>query len=134
MPGGANAVKTGDILAKKVVKLANELGLETREQYKLGRRLWGAGRRIDVVVKQSPSGKALGIECKAQETGGTAEEKIPSTIQDMAAWPIPGLVVFEGEGFTENMKSFLVSTGKAVDFADLEPWLRLFFGLPLDNK
>jgi hypothetical protein len=64
--------------------------------------------------------------------GGTAEEKIPSTIQDIAAWPIPGIVVFGGNGFTENMKAFLLSTGKAVEFSEVEPWLRLFFGLPVN--
>jgi hypothetical protein len=30
------------------------------------------------------------------------------------------------------MRSFLISTGKAVELNELEPWLRLFFGLPLD--
>jgi hypothetical protein len=64
---------------------------------------------------------------------GPAEEKISSTIQDIEAWPIPGIVVFSGEGLTENMKSFLISTGKAVELNELEPWLRLFFGLSLDD-
>jgi hypothetical protein len=31
------------------------------------------------------------------------------------------------------MKSFLISTGKAVELDELEPWLRLFFGLPLSE-
>lgn len=39
--------------------------------------------------------------------------------------------MFAGDGFTENMKAFLVSTGKAVEFSEVEPWLRLFFGLKL---
>jgi hypothetical protein len=39
--------------------------------------------------------------------------------------------VFGGEGFTENMKQFLISTGKGVEFSELKPWLCLFFGLPL---
>jgi hypothetical protein len=43
-------------------------------------------------------------------------------------------VVFTGPGFTENMKAFLISTGKAVEFNDLEPWLRLYFGLALAEK
>jgi hypothetical protein len=30
------------------------------------------------------------------------------------------------------MRSFLISTGKAVELNELEPWLRLFFGLPLE--
>ena len=76
--------------------------------------------------------KTLGVECKYQGGGGSAEEKIPSTIQDIEAWPIPGIVVFSGDGFTQNMKSFLISTGKAVQLADLKSWLCLFFGLPFD--
>jgi hypothetical protein len=131
MAGGAKAVSGGDELCKAVCALGRHLGLEVREQFKVARRIWGAERRIDVILKDPKTSKTLGIECKFQGVGGTAEEKIPSTIQDIEAWPIDGLVVFTGPGFTENMKAFLISTGKAVAFADLEPWLRLFFGLEL---
>lgn len=132
MPGGARAVSNAQELEKAVCELGDKLGLEGRQQYKVARRLWGAERRIDVVLRSPSTGKVLGIECKFQQVGGTAEEKIPTTVQDMNAWPIEGLVVFSGPGFTENMKAYLISTGKAVEFADLEPWLRLFFGLPLE--
>ena len=110
-----------------------KLGLETKEQFHVARRIWGANRKIDVILLEAKSRKTLGIECKYQGGGGSAEEKIPSTIQDIEAWPIPGLVVFSDEGLTENMKSFLISTGKAVELNELEPWLRLFFGLSLDD-
>jgi hypothetical protein len=39
--------------------------------------------------------------------------------------------VFAGAGFSANMTAFLLSTGKAVELADLEVWLRLYFGLDL---
>jgi hypothetical protein len=133
MAGGAKAVMSGDELCKAVCALGKNLGLEVREQFKVARRIWGAERRIDVILKDPKTSKTLGVECKFQGVGGTAEEKIPSTIQDIKAWPIEGLVVFTGPGFTENMKAFLISTGKAVEFTELEPWLRLFFGLPLDK-
>jgi hypothetical protein len=132
MPGKATAVQNGDDLVQEVVKIAKALGLETKEQFHVARRIWGANRKIDVILIEARSRKTLGVECKFQATGGSAEEKIPSTIQDIAAWPIPGIVVFSGEGITENMKSFLISTGKAVELNELEPWLRLFFGLQLD--
>ena len=132
MPGRALAVANGDELAKAVVDLGRELGLEPMEQVRVARRIWGAERFIDVVLAHPQTRKTLGIECKFQGVRGTAEEKIPATIKDIEAWPIPGLVVFAGEGFTENMRSFLISTGKAVEFEDLTPWLCLFFGLPLD--
>ena len=131
MPGRATAVANGDELTRAVLQLGRELGLETMEQVRVARRIWGAERYIDVVLVHPQMRKTLGLECKFQGVRGTAEEKIPATIKDIEAWPIPGLVVFAGEGFTENMRSYLLSTGKAVELEELEPWLRLFFGLPL---
>lgn len=129
MSGGAKAVDSGARLQEAVTRLGLGLGLEVREQVKVGRRLWGSERRIDVVLTHPSSRRSLGVECKFQGVGGTAEEKIPATISDIAAWPVAGLVVFEGEGFSPNMRSYLLSTGKAVAFDDLEQWLRLFFGI-----
>jgi hypothetical protein len=133
MPGRAAAVASGDALCKEVVALGASLGLTAREQYKCGRRIWGAERFIDIVLTHSETRRRLGLECKYQGTQGSAEEKVPAIIQDIAAWPIPGLVVFSGPGFSSNIKSFLVSSGRAVDLEDLEAWLRLFFGLDLEQ-
>lgn len=131
MPGRERAVLGGNELVRQVVVVVQSLGLETREQFRAGRRIWGAERRIDVVVTNPATRQRLGIECKYQGTAGSAEEKIPTTIQDIEAWPIPGIVVFAGEGFSPHMRSFLIASGKAVLFEDLESWLRLFFGLEL---
>jgi len=57
-----------------------------------------------VVISDEKSGKRLGVECKFQATSGTAEEKIPATIQDIEHWPIPGIEVIDGEGFSKNMQ------------------------------
>ena len=132
MSGRSAAPSGGDALELQVAALAERLGLEVRRQVKVGRRLWGAERRIDVVVTEPQSRRRLGLECKFQSVPGTAEEKIPTTIQDIAAWPIPGIVVFSGEGFSPYMRSFLIASGRSVELEDLEAWLRLFFGLPLD--
>jgi hypothetical protein len=131
MPGRATAVANGDELTRAVAQLGRELGLETMEQVRVARRIWGAERHIDLVLVDPRSRKTLGLECKFQSERGTAEEKIPATIKDIEAWPIPGLVVFAGSGFTANMRSYLLSTGKAVELEELRPWLCLFFGLPL---
>jgi hypothetical protein len=137
MPGRATASASGEELVKAVVAQAMSLGLEVRREYQVGRRIWGAVRRIDVVLTHPQTRKALGIECKYQGVPGSAEEKIPSTVQDIGAWPIPGIVVFSGLGFSDNMRSFLIASGKAVELEDLRPWLCLFFGVldpvePLD--
>jgi hypothetical protein len=129
MAGRATAVQSGAELRDRVVGLGRMLGLDARTEVRVGRRLWGAVRCIDVVLTRTDTGKTLGVECKFQGGGGSAEEKIPATIQDIGAWPIPGIVVFGGSGFSSNMVAYFHSTGKAVAVDELEPWLRLFFGL-----
>lgn len=131
MPGQQLAVTNGRELERAARALAEGLGIEVREQVRVGRRIWGAERRIDLVLTNPLDRRRLGLECKFQGTGGSAEEKIPLVLQDIAAWPIPGLIVFAGAGFSEHMRAYLIASGKAVELVDLEPWLRLFFGLDL---
>jgi len=131
MPGRDQAVHSGRDLELLVMEIGERLGLDARRQVKVGRRIWGAERYIDVVLRNPETYQSLGIECKFQGGHGTAEEKIPTTVQDINAWPIPGIVVIAGEGFSTHIRSYLYSTGKAVDLEDLEIWLKLFFGLEL---
>ena len=133
MPGRAYAVGNGQGLVNRVIELAAKLELEYQEQVKVGRRLWGAVRNIDIVLTHPESRQRLGIECKFQGTTGTAEEKIPAILSDIDAWPIRGIVVISGKGFSPNMRYYLISSGKAVDVEDLEDWLRLYFGLELET-
>ncbi len=129
MPGRGTAPRKGEELKRRVVELAGLLDLKADTEVRAARRLWGAKRRIDVVLMHEPSRKVLGIECKFQGTSGSAEEKIPATIKDIEYWPIPGIVVIDGPGFSSNMMGFLMATGKAVWFEDLEDWLKLYFVL-----
>ncbi len=129
MPGKSKAVESGNGLRDLVAELGRELGLAAEIEVSVGRRVWGAKRRIDVVMKHPETRVSLGIECKYQGGSGSAEEKIPATIEDIRAWPIRGIVVYSGGGFSSNMESYLLSTGMAVGFEDLENWLELYFGL-----
>jgi hypothetical protein len=129
MSGGDLAVTSGESLKRQVIELGRNLGLEAREEVPVGRRLWGSKRKIDVVLTDAATRQSLGVECKAQSSKGSAEEKIPATIMDIAAWPIPGIVVFAGDGFSAEFRTYLHASGKAVEFPDLEDWLRLFFRL-----
>ena len=105
------------------------LGLIVEIEVEVGRRIWGARRKIDVVLKHPETRVSLGVECKFQGGRGSAEEKIPATLEDIRVWPIRGIVVYSGEGFTTNMQSYLLSTGMAVELPDLQKWLELYFGL-----
>jgi hypothetical protein len=129
MPGKATAVSNGEELKRAVAALGKSLGLDAETEVKVGRRIWGAKRHIDVVLTHPETRLRLGIECKYQGGGGTAEEKIPATLEDIQAWPIKGIVVIAGPGFSENMRGYLTSTGNVVDFEDLADWLKLYFGL-----
>lgn len=129
MPGGSVAVESGRQLEHQVIAIAARLGLQARNQVRVAKRIWGADRYIDVVVTEKESRQSLGIECKYQGSSGSAEEKIPTTIDDIEAWPIPGIVVIYGEGFSDRMRAYLYSTGKVIDLEDLETWLTLFFSL-----
>jgi hypothetical protein len=129
MPGKSVAVASGKDLQREVAELGRALGLTSEIEVEVGRRIWGAKRRIDVVLKHPVTRVSLGIECKFQSGSGSAEEKIPATIEDIRAWPIRGIVVYGGDGFSANMESYLLSTGMAVELKDLQPWLELYFGL-----
>jgi hypothetical protein len=129
MPGRVTAVNSGKDLQQLVVELATSIGLIVTTEVIVGRRIWGAKRRIDVVLKHPGTRTSLGIECKFQGVSGSAEEKIPATLDDIRVWPIRGIVVYSGKGFSPNMESYLLSTGMAVELSDLKPWLELYFGL-----
>jgi hypothetical protein len=129
MSGKGKAVENGNQLRDAVVVVGEALGLDADIEVAVGRRIWGAKRRIDVVLKDPVTRVSLGLECKYQGSKGSAEEKIPATIEDIKAWPIRGMVVYSGEGFSSNMQSYLLSTGMAVELRDLRTWLELYFGL-----
>lgn len=129
MPGKGAAVRSGKELEGLVAELGRGLGLIVEEQVVVGRRIWGAKRFIDVVLKHPETRVSLGVECKFQGGSGSAEEKIPATLEDIRVWPIRGIVVYSGDGFSTNMESYLLSTGMAVHLDDLRSWLQLYFGL-----
>ncbi len=131
MPGRSRATSAGTQFRDQVAALAEDLDLVVDKEVEVGRRLWGSKRRIDLILTEPESGQRLGIECKFQKSPGTAQEKLPAVIADIESWPIDGIVAYDGPGFTANMRAYLDSTGKAIEFPHLESWLRLYFGLEL---
>lgn len=126
-------IESGRDLERAVVRVGEALGLEAETQVPLGQRIWGRNRRIDVVLTRPDTGVMLGVECKFQQVSGSTEEKILATIADIDAWPIRGLVVVHGDGFSPDFKAFVRSSGKAIEFAELDTWMRFYFGLPRER-
>lgn len=129
MAGKAKAVQSGAELRDQIAELGRTLGLEAETEVQVGRRIWGARRKIDVVLRHPYTRVSLGVECKYQSSKGSAEEKIAATLNDIQSWPIRGIVIFSGDGFSANMTAYLLSTGLAVELADARTWMELYFGL-----
>ncbi len=129
MPGKAKATHHGLSLEERVAALAEQLGLRVERHVRAARRITGKKRIIDLVLYDDRTGKRLGIECKHQKSPGTAEEKIYATLEDIRYWPIDGIVVIDGPGFSKEIVGALLASGKVIWFEDLEDWLRLYFGL-----
>lgn len=124
-------IKSGRQLERAVEKLGETFGLEVYPQHRSGTRIWGRNRRIDIMLRDPEQRLRLGIECKYQGVSGSAEEKIPATIQDIEAWAMRGVVVIHGEGFSKSFPAFAIASGKVMWFEDLPDFLIDYFDLPM---
>jgi hypothetical protein len=88
-------------------------GLAIYREVSLGKSIIGKNRRVDVFAVHHESTKALAIECKVQTSIGTADEKIPYTLQDLAAMHVPAFVVYAGTGFSDGVLHLLRSSERA---------------------
>jgi len=127
----AISVHSKNALREVVCDIGAALGLEVHRELDGGQRIWGAKRSIDVVLIHKQTRKTLGIECIYGDGDRVVEEGVAALVQDMSIWPMKGLLVFSEDGLRSTATGYLISTGKAVELDDLEPWLRLYFGLPL---
>jgi hypothetical protein len=94
------------LIARFLVNSYAERGIRVYEEVSLGTSIIGKQRRVDLFVL-STDGKALAVECKYQDSSGTADEKIPYAMQDLAAQRVPGVIVYAGTGFSEGVLHLL---------------------------
>ena len=121
-------------LLNGVADIAERLGLFVQRNFVLGQTIWGERRKIDLLVTDSYHAKHLGVVCRFQDKSGTTYEKVPLTLDDIEAWPMRGIVVYEGDGFTEGFRGFLRARGNAIAFEEFDSWLRMFFGLETSDS
>jgi len=119
---------TGASFEDEVAKVIDRLGLSYLRQVKMGVSILGRRGVTDFLVYDC-AGKSLGIECKYQQTSGSAEDKLVHTITDFDARPVNHILVFGGEGFSKNIRGYLLSTGKAVELSQLRNYLVFYFAL-----
>jgi hypothetical protein len=102
-----------DRVAAYLTRNYRERGLVVYREVPLGKSIIGKNRRIDILAIVEEGGRALGIECKYQASAGTADEKLPYALQDLAALEIPAYVAYAGEGFSQGVLHLLQGSPSA---------------------
>jgi hypothetical protein len=92
-----------DLIAEYIHHQYGEHGLVVYREVNLGKTIIGKDRQIDVFVHRPIDQKAIAIECKFQDVQGTADEKIPYALQDLAALWLPGCLVYAGNGWSRGV-------------------------------
>lgn len=96
-----------DLVAAYLTRNYSARGLIIYREVSLGKSIIGKNRRIDVFAMHESTSRALAVECKYQQTGGTADEKLPYTLSDLSAMHVPAFAVYAGGGFSEGVLHML---------------------------
>lgn len=101
------------LIARYVVAEYGPRGVEVYDEVNAGTSMIGKQRRLDLLLLHRDSGRALALECKYQDTSGTADEKIPYALQDLATLRMPAAIVYAGTGFSMGVLHLLQSSEMA---------------------
>src|ERR1051325_7799216 len=92
-----------DLIAAYIHLQYAEHGLDVYSEVNLGKPIIGKDRQIGRFVVRPADQKAIAIECKYQDVQGTADEKIPYALDDLAALWVPGCLVYAGRGWSKGV-------------------------------
>ena len=99
-----------NLVAGYVVKNFGHRGLTVYREVPFGKTIIGKNRRVDIVLIEESSRTAMAIECKYQDSLGTADEKIPYALEDVAKIGMPVCLTYAGEGFSEGIRHMLAAS------------------------
>ena len=102
--------RTGAVLEAMVLPALDKGGYAYKTQQLIGKR-FGGGRHVVDAIAEKNDDKFL-VSLKWQQTGGTAEQKVPFEVMSLADFVITGqfskaYLVLVGEGWT--LRDFYVS-------------------------
>ena len=102
------------LVADYLVGRFDSRGIQVYLEVQLGKSIIGKDRKIDILCVSRDGGKAFAIECKFQESQGTADEKIPYALQDIEAMHVAGCIAYAGSGFSAGVLHMLNASRFAV--------------------
>ena len=112
-----------------IALIGSSLGLDYRRRLTVGKTIYGKDREVDVLFRDARNGNRLAVEAKYQRVSGTADEKLPYAVLNLATLPLPGVIVYGGGGFHQGSLHWLCANTRATDIARLGEWLTVFFAL-----
>lgn len=92
-----------NLIAGYVVQNFGHRGITVYREVYLGKTIIGKNRRLDILVIEESTRTAMGLECKYQDTLGTADEKIPYALSDMEHLDMPVCLVYAGKGWSAGI-------------------------------
>lgn len=101
------------LIARYLLTAYGERGVRLYEEVPLGTSIIGKQRRVDLLVLEPATARALVVECKYQDSSGTADEKIPYALDDLKSLRVPSVVAYAGQGFSEGVLHLLQSSSLA---------------------
>jgi hypothetical protein len=112
-----------------IALIGSSLGLDYRRRLTVGKTIYGKDREVDVLFRDARNGNRLAVEAKYQRVAGTADEKLPYAMLNLATLPLPGVIVYGGGGFHQGALHWLCANSRATDISRLGDWLTVFFAL-----
>ena len=109
--GKAMASMTGheyaNLIADYIHYNFSDRSIRIYREVSIGKSIIGKNRRVDMLLISETTDQAFAIECKFQDSSGTADEKIPYALQNMKALPMGGCIVYAGSGFSVGVLHML---------------------------
>ena len=109
-----------DSVASYLCRRFGSRSLKVYREIEVGKTLHGKKRRVDIFCVAEDTQKAFVIECKFQDTKGTADEKISYALDDIVALPISGCIAYAGQGFSDGVRHRLASSPHAAYCAPVD--------------
>lgn len=96
-----------NLIADYICEHFSDRGIKVYREVNIGKSIIGKNRRIDLMMISEIGQEAFAIECKYQDSSGTADEKIPYALENMRALPMAGCIVYAGSGFSVGVLHML---------------------------
>ena len=110
---GLTGTQYANLIATYVVEVFGGRGITVYREVPFGKTLIGKNRRLDILIIEESTRRAMALECKYQGSPGTADEKIPYALADADHLGMPISLVYAGEGFSTGILHMLAASPRA---------------------